>query len=82
MTETPGRTRKQRGGLTKAAWNERYKLLATSLNAIGLAIFGFGALAPPFTDTATGSGVQSVACTAMSVALHLWAQWFLRWLED
>ena len=68
--------------LSKSGWNERLKLLATSLNAVGLAVFGFGVLAPGFSAAADPTGSQTVFCAAILVGLHLSAQWLLRWLRD
>lgn len=49
---------------------------------MALAILGFGVLAPAFSRNAPLDVVQVVACTIMFVGLHVWAQWFLRGLED
>jgi hypothetical protein len=67
--------------LGKAGWNERLKLLATSLNAVGLAFLGLGALGPLLSGL-DRPAVQYALCGVISVALHVIAQWVLRWLED
>jgi hypothetical protein len=68
--------------LPKAAWNERLKLLAATLNAAGLAVFGFGALSPMFNGSGPPSGVQIATCGVIFGVLHWAAQWLLHLLED
>ena len=83
MTETPPTppSFRQRRGLTKAAWNERIKLFATSLNAVGLAVVGFGAIGPLLGGQPVDE-VRFITSCAIFVAFHLAAHWALKWLED
>ncbi len=67
----------------KAAHNERRKLLATTANAVGLAIFAVGALQPLLSGSLSTLRVLAAAlCVMMFVALHLAAQRVLKSLQD
>lgn len=77
LTHSPPRRR-----LGKAGWNERLKLFANTLNALGLAVMALGVLGPIFSAAAGPSGVQFVLCAAIFGSLHFVAHLVLRWLED
>jgi hypothetical protein len=67
----------------KSARNERRKLLATTLNAVGLAIFALGGLTPIFSGVITVAGmVKAALSTAIFVFAHLGARALLGGLED
>ena len=67
----------------KTARNEQRKLFATTLNTVGLAVFGIGFLTPVFTGNwQTGSSLTSGAVCATLLLLHLLAQRVLRDLEE
>lgn len=69
--------------LSKAARNERIKMLATSFNTIGLAVFGLGVLTPALTaDLTDGSAFRFILGTTMLVTFHAVARYSLRFLED
>ena len=76
---TPARQR-PRG---KAARNEERKLLATTVNAVGLAVFAVGALprltTPPYVGQDVGA-LMVYGC--ILIGLHLAARRVLRALED
>lgn len=69
-----------------ASHNERVKLLAGFVNAIGIALLGVGALAPTITflgqpgSTTLNLSVLT-ASTALGVALHLLAHYVLTYLK-
>lgn len=67
---------------SKSADNERRKLLANSLNTIGLAAFGLGVLTPAFTQPGDLGLFRVVGSLAILVAFHLAAQYLLRRLKD
>jgi len=72
-----------RAPLSKAARNERRKLKASTLNTIGLAIFGLGALTPVVTGSPSNENLGVVAfSSAAFYILHLLARLELRGLED
>jgi hypothetical protein len=84
LTETPPAPRpsfRQQRGLSKAAWNERLKLFATSLNAVGLTVLALGVIGP-FVTGQPVSGVRFLGSCAIFLAFHVAAHWALRWLED
>lgn len=67
----------------KTARNEQRKLFATTLNTVGLAVFGIGFLTPVFTGSwRPGAILTSVAVCATLLVLHLLAQRVLRDLEE
>jgi hypothetical protein len=68
---------------TKASRNEALKLRATTLNTIGLAVLGLGALTPVLTDTPAQDNLAGIAgnCVLFYI-LHLLAGFQLRDLED
>ena len=67
----------------KTARNEQRKLFASTLNTVGLAVFGIGFLTPVFTGSwRTASSLTSVAVCATLLVLHLLAQRVLRDLEE
>jgi hypothetical protein len=66
----------------KSAHNERRKLFATSLNTIGLAVFGLGVLTPAFGTGEQTSLFRFVGATAILWLFHSVAQSILKRLED
>ncbi|MFC5342756.1 hypothetical protein ACETK8_06370 [Brevundimonas staleyi] len=68
--------------ISKAARNERRKLLSSSFNTIGLTVAGIGVLTPLITGARASSTLTIWACGAISVVLHLLARRLLRSLED
>ena len=50
-------------------YNERLKMIATSINAIGLGIIGLGTVRP-FLDPDIGVGIAAVASLAVALVLH------------
>lgn len=67
----------------KAARNEQRKLKATTLNAVGLASFGFGVLSPVFAgDLSLELLVKVAAGAALCYILHERAQAAVADLED
>jgi NAD(P)H-hydrate repair Nnr-like enzyme with NAD(P)H-hydrate dehydratase domain len=69
--------------MTRAARNERRKLLANSLNTAGLAIFGLGVLTPMITTgLAWSSAFKTTACCAILLVLHSAAQRLMKGVED
>lgn len=68
--------------ISKAAKNERRKLLASSVNTIALTVAGIGVVTPLITGTRQASTLTIWACGAIFVLLHLLARRFLRSLED
>ena len=73
-------TRPARG---KAARNEDRKLVSTTYNAGGLAIFGVGGLTPAVQGALTRHDLIAFAAfLAIFVFLHLQARRVLRGLED
>ena len=52
-----------------AAHNERVKLMATSLNAIGLGLIGF-AILRPLTENPAGLGLTSLWWAAAGLVVH------------
>ena len=77
---TPTNRRRRRP--SKAARNKRIELFATGANAIGLAILGFGALAPLLGTVPRQPGLQSLASAAISAILFGVAWPVLGLLED
>lgn len=68
---------------TKAAQNEALKLRATTLNTVGLAVFGLGALTPVLTGTSAADNAAGIATNCiLFYILHLTARFQLRRLED
>ena len=65
---------------TKAGRNEGRKLLATALNAAGLAVFGLGTVAPVVSDATWG--LSEGLCLAIFAVLHGCGQIAVRRLED
>lgn len=51
------------------AYNERLKMLATSINAIGLGVIGLGTVRP-FIDPEIGIGIAAVASIGVALVLH------------
>ncbi|WP_425987794.1 hypothetical protein [Brevundimonas sp. TWP2-3-2] len=68
--------------ISKAAKNERRKLLATSFNTVGLTVFGLGVVTPLVTAVFPGSPLTIWVCGAISLLCHLIARRMLRSLED
>lgn len=69
--------------LSKSARNERTKLLANSVNTIGLAALGLGFLTPIFAGQITRLAIfRMIASASIFVAFHFIARQFLRSLED
>ena len=69
--------------VTKAARNERRKLKATTLNTVGLAMFGLGALTPVFTQPSEARDLLTIALSSVSLyVLHELARLVLGGLED
>ena len=69
--------------LGRAAHNERRKLLATTVNAVGLAIFAVGAIQPFLSAELTTRRVLAAGiCVIVFAAMHLAAQWLLKALQD
>lgn len=67
----------------KAARNERRKLVATSLNTIGLAVAAIGVIQPVYNEALTIGMVIKVALSGViAYAAHRIAQVLLRELED
>jgi hypothetical protein len=67
----------------KAARNEDRKLVATTANAIGLAVLAIGGLTPIFTRPLSWALVlQLLACSLAGVISHVVARRILRKLED
>lgn len=69
--------------VAKTARNERRKLQATSVNAIGLTALGFGLL-QPFLRAEFGARELAIGLLSaiMALGLHVVALHFLRDLED
>ena len=69
--------------ISKVARNERRKLMATTVNTVGLTIFGVGAVTPLVTsDQPDGSILTFALFTAILLAFHAVARRFLKGLED
>jgi hypothetical protein len=67
----------------KAARNEERKLLATTVNAVGLAVFAVGALPRLTTPPYVGRDVVALIVYGLIlIGLHIAARRFLRALED
>ena len=63
--------------------NEQRKLFATSINAVGLTIFGIGGLTPLLTRAPSAGGMVSLLVSALiAIILHSVAQTVLRGLEE
>lgn len=68
---------------SKAARNEERKLQTTTLNTVGLAVFGLGALTPVFAGSSDVNDVGSIALSCLVFyMLHQLARAKLRGLED
>ena len=67
--------------ISKATSNERFKLAATTLNAVGLAFLGLGVLGPMLSGRAPPM-VQVAGCFTIFLVLHITAHLLLRALED
>jgi hypothetical protein len=68
----------QQRKLQAKRFNEHVKLLVTSLNAIGLVIFGAGVLQPLVTAGPGSLSFLNLVWIALGVALHLCAQALIR----
>ncbi len=67
----------------KTARNEQRKLFATTLNTVGLTVFGIGFLTPVLTGNWQPSAyLTSVAVCGTLIVAHLLAQRVLRSLEE
>lgn len=66
----------------KTARNEQRKLLAVTLNTMGLAVFGVGFLTPVFSLAPDGSALSFLGVFAILIVLHVLAQRVLRDLEE
>lgn len=67
----------------KTARNEQRKLFATTLNTVGLTVFGIGFLTPILTGSWDSRAyLTSIAACATATLLHLLAQRVLRDLEE
>ncbi|WP_396594203.1 hypothetical protein [Brevundimonas sp. R86498] len=66
----------------KAARNEQRKLLATTLNTIGLAVFGIGFVTPVLSAADDGSTLSFLGVWTIFGLAHLVAQRVLRDLEE
>lgn len=67
----------------KTVRNEQRKLFATSVNALGLAIFGIGGLTPALTRAPSVGGMTLLLVFSLvAIILHAVAQAVLRGLED
>ena len=68
---------------TKAARNERRKLLASTINTVGLTVFGVGFITPVLAGGLTPSSALTLAASFAILAVsHLMARRLLRGLED
>ena len=68
---------------SKLVRNERRKLIATTLNTVGLAVFGVGALQPVFSLRFTWPVMLfAVAACAILVSMNRAASWVLSGLEE
>ena len=63
-----------------AAFNERVKLIATSLNAVGLGLVGFAVLRPA-TDVPMTLGAVSVWWALLGLAFHVSGHYILGMLK-
>ena len=59
-------------------FNEHIRLLVTSVNAIGLVIFGAGVLQPLVGSGQTSAVLANWIWVALSITLHLFAQSLIR----
>jgi membrane protein implicated in regulation of membrane protease activity len=67
----------------KTARNEDRKLVATSANAIGLAVLAIGGLTPVFTRPLSWQiALQFLLCALAAAIFHTVARRILRKLED
>ena len=67
----------------KSARNEQRKLLATTFNTAGLAVFGIGFLTPIFSFVpVTAEPVKLALACAIFALLHMGAQRVLRDVEE
>ncbi|MEQ7154789.1 hypothetical protein [Brevundimonas aurifodinae] len=69
--------------ITKAAKNERRKLLATTINTVGLTVFAVGFITPMLAGGLTRSSALTLGASFAILAMsHLIARRLLRGLED
>lgn len=67
----------------KTARNEKRKLVATSINALGLAVIALGTLTPLYNEPWTATlAFRALASAFAGVILHVIARRELRGLED
>lgn len=63
-----------------ARYNERIKLLAGFLNAVGLGLIGFAVL-KPVTETNAPADLAAIAWGAVGLALHAAAHYVLGYMQ-
>jgi hypothetical protein len=69
--------------ISKAAKNERRKLMATTVNTVGLTVFGVGFITPMLAGGLTpASALTLLASLAILAFSHVVARRLLRGLED
>jgi hypothetical protein len=69
--------------ISKAAKNERRKLMATTLNTLGLTVFGVGVITQIISEGSKGLSLLTfVQFSAILLVMHLIARRVLKGLED